>query len=69
MRFRLDKCEFLKDRVEYIGNDLTLTGNVPAKSKFNIINDWKLATYRQGLHYLIVRVLLPQRNSTDGMVA
>ena len=39
--FILDKCQFLKDRVEYVGHNLTLTGNVPSKSKFNMINDWK----------------------------
>jgi len=37
--FRLDKCDFLKDRVEYVGHDLTPTGNCPAKSKFNMIDD------------------------------
>ena len=40
--FRLDKCDFIKDRVEYVGHDLTLTGNCPAKSKFKMINDWTL---------------------------
>ena len=31
------KCDFLKDRVEYVGHDLTPTGNCPAKSKFKMI--------------------------------
>ena len=37
--FRLDKCEFLKERVEFVGHDLTADGNSPAASKFNMIND------------------------------
>ena len=48
--FRLNKCVLLKDRVEYVGHDLTPTVNVPEKSKFRIINDWKLTTSSQGLH-------------------
>ena len=38
--FRLKKCDFLKDRVEYVGHDITNEGNCPAQSKFNLINDW-----------------------------
>ena len=48
--FRLDKCDFLKDRVEYVGHDLTPTGNCPAKSKFNMIDDWTLPTNGRALH-------------------
>ena len=40
--FRLDKCKFLKSRVEYIGHDILCKGNCPAKSKFNTINNWPL---------------------------
>ena len=29
--FRLDKCEFLKDRVEYVWHNLTARGNCPAQ--------------------------------------
>ena len=51
--FRLDKREFLKDRMEYFGHDLTPTGNVPEKSKLNMINEWKIPTSSQGLHSFI----------------
>ena len=51
--FRLDKCEFLKYRVEYVVHNLTPTCNVPAKSKFNMINDWKLPTYIQGFRSFV----------------
>ena len=40
--FRLDKCEFLKSRVEYIGHDILRQGNSTAQSKFNMIQDWAL---------------------------
>jgi hypothetical protein len=42
--FRLDKCDFLKERVEYVGHDILSHGNCPASSKFNLIQDWKLPT-------------------------
>lgn len=51
--FRLDKCDFLKDRVEYVGHDLTPTGNCPAKSKFKMIDDWPLPTNGRALHSFI----------------
>ena len=40
--FRLDKCEFMKSRVEYVGHDILRKGNSPAQSKFDLIQDWKL---------------------------
>jgi len=48
--FRLDKCNFLKDRVEYVGHDLTPTGNCPAKSKYKMIDNWTLPTNGRALH-------------------
>jgi hypothetical protein len=51
--FRLDKCEFLKNRVEYVGHDLMPSGNCPAKSKFNLISDWKLPTTGTALHSFV----------------
>ena len=47
--FRLKKCDFLKDRVEYVGHDITNEGNCPAQSKFNLINDWQLPSTGQTL--------------------
>ena len=40
--FRLDKCDFLKPRVEYVGHDVTNDGKCPTFSKFSMINDWKI---------------------------
>ena len=40
--FRLDKCDFLKPRVEYVGHDVTNDGNCPASSKFDMINQWMI---------------------------
>ena len=51
--FRLDKCDFLKERVEYVGHDLTARGNCPAQSKFDLINDWPLPRTGQALHSFI----------------
>ena len=54
--FRLDKCEFLKDRTKYVGYDITSKGNCPAQSKFDTINDWKLPDTGQSLFYFIVLI-------------
>ena len=51
--FRLDKCEFLKSRVEYVGHDILRKGNCPAQSKFNLIQDWKLPTSGSSLFSFI----------------
>lgn len=51
--FQLKKCEFLKERVEYVGHDLTSEGNCPAQSKFDLIRDWHLPTEGQSLHSFI----------------
>ena len=44
VNFRLDKCKFLKSRVEYIGHDILPTGFCSEKSKFDMINDWTLTS-------------------------
>jgi len=40
--FQLKKCEFLTNRIEYVGHDITPDGNCPAESKFDLITDWPL---------------------------
>ena len=39
LSFKLSKCDFLKDRVVYVGHDLTTNGNCPAASKFSLLQD------------------------------
>ena len=53
---RLDKCDFLKKRVEF-GYDLLADGNCPAASKFNMINDWILPATEQSLHSVVGLVI------------
>jgi hypothetical protein len=38
--FHLEKCEFFKERFEYVGHDITSEGNCPAQSKYELIQDW-----------------------------
>ena len=40
--FRIEKCEFIKTRVEYVGHDITKSGDYPAHFKFDLINNWIL---------------------------
>ena len=47
--FQLKKCEFLTNRIEYVGHDITPDGNCPAESKFDLISDWPLPTNGQSL--------------------
>ena len=47
--FRLDKCEFLKDRAEYVRHEITPQGNCPASSKLDMIRDWSLPTNSRSL--------------------
>jgi hypothetical protein len=35
LSLKLSKCDFLKERVKYVGHDLTSHGNCPSTSKFN----------------------------------
>jgi hypothetical protein len=36
---KLEKCDFLKERFEYVSHDITADGNCPAKSKFDLVHD------------------------------
>ena len=42
--FQLKKCEFLTNRIEYVGHDITPDGNCPAQSKFALITNWPVPT-------------------------
>jgi hypothetical protein len=46
---KLPKCDFLKERFEYVGHDITANGNCPASSKFDLVADWALPMNGQGL--------------------
>ena len=59
--FRLDKCTFLQERVEFVGHDLTADGNFPAASKFDMIRDWVLPTTGQSLHSFVGLVVFYHR--------
>jgi hypothetical protein len=50
---KLNKCDFLKDRVEYVGHGLNSNGNCPSKSRFEMITNWPLPATSQALHSLI----------------
>ena len=50
---KLPKCDFLKNRFEYVGHDITADGNCPAESKFNLITDWTLPSTGQGLRSFV----------------
>ena len=39
LSFKLSKCDFFKSRVEFVGHNLTASGNCPAQSKFYLIQD------------------------------
>ena len=51
--FRLEKCKFLKSRVEYVGHNILATGSCPALSKYNIIDTWPLPKSGQSLFSFI----------------
>jgi hypothetical protein len=40
--FRLYKCGFFVNIIEYVGHDITSDGNIPAQSKHDTIQDWLL---------------------------
>ena len=51
--FKLNKCEFFSDRVEFVGHDILSAGNSPASSKFKSISDWELPQTGQMLFSFI----------------
>jgi hypothetical protein len=50
---KLGKCDFLKERFEYVGHDITADGNCPAESKFDLVRDWVLPSTGQGLRSFV----------------
>ena len=53
VNFWLDKCDFFKYRVKYVGHDLLDHEIFPAQSKFNLMTDWPTPNTGQTLHYLL----------------
>ena len=53
VRFCLDKCEFIKNHIEYVGYNIMQDGNPPAQYKFRMIKYWKLPESVQPPHYFI----------------
>ena len=53
LSLKLNKCDFLKDRVEFVGHDLTANGNHPAASKCDRITNWPLPTTGPLLHTIV----------------
>ena len=51
--FRLNKHNFLKPHVEYVGHDVTNDDNYPLSSKFYMINDWQLPERLESLSSFI----------------
>ena len=51
--FWLEKCDSVKERIEYVGHDVTEDVICPTQSKFDLINDWKSPTNGQDLFSLI----------------
>ena len=51
--FQLNRCDLLKDRVKYVGDDLLYHGIFPSYSTLNIIIDWPNLTISQILHSLL----------------
>ena len=50
--FKLDKCEFLKNRVELVGHYILDNGLCPSQSKSYMINDWTLTSTGQVIEWL-----------------
>ena len=42
LSFKLTKCDFFKQRVEFVGHDLATYGNCPAASNCDLIKNWPL---------------------------
>ena len=47
--FKLNKCDFLQSRCEYVGIDIAKNDNSPVSSKYQIILDWGVPRTRESL--------------------
>ena len=54
LSFKISNLDYLKDRVEYVGYDLTSNGNCPARSKFSLIQDWIFPSHGISLHRVML---------------
>ena len=59
----MDRCDFLKERIEYVGYDVTEDVNCFSQSKFDLINDWKSPTIGQALFSFIGLVNVYHRHA------
>ena len=50
LSFQISKFDFFKDRVEYVGYDLTTEGYYLAVSKFTLLQDWTLPPH--GIYFV-----------------
>jgi hypothetical protein len=53
LSLKLGKYNFIEERLEHVGHDLTSEGNCPWQSKFDMINIWPLPATGQALNSLI----------------
>ena len=51
--FNFKKCEFFAERFEYVGHDILPHGNTTAKSKYKLIEAWKLPQTGDNLHSFV----------------
>ena len=51
--FKQSKCDFLSERFELVGRNITPIENTTASSKYDLITDWKQPTTSAGLHSFV----------------
>jgi hypothetical protein len=48
-----DKCSFFMQRFEYVGHAITAEGNIPASSKYDMVQEWPLPSTAKSLLSLV----------------
>ena len=61
--FKQSKCDFLSERFEFVGRDITPIGNTTASSNYDLITDWKHSETAAGLHPFISLINLYKKFS------